>query len=100
MALLVQVMERWPGGMCGTPILDRRGVSALQVCKAEVCSQRRSTLAVASGAPDRKPFGWEMGAPQTDCFDDLGLRESVPGGPPEPCVTIQLTIVDVLGCWE
>ncbi len=57
-------------------------------------------LAVASGAPDRKPFGWETGAPQTGCFDDLGIRESVPGGPPEPFVTIQLTIVDVLGCWE
>jgi hypothetical protein len=52
------------------------------------------------GAPDRKPFGWETGAPQTGCFDDLGIRESVPGGPPEPFVTIQLTIVDVLGCWE
>ena len=57
-------------------------------------------LAVASGAPDRKPFGWETGAPQTGCFDNLGIRESVPGGPPEPFVTIQLTIVDVLGCWE
>ncbi len=53
-----------------------------------------------SGAPDRKPFGWETGAPQTGCFDNLGIRESVPGGPPEPFVTIQLTIVDVLGCWE
>ena len=63
-----------------------------------VSGLRKSGL--LKGAPDRKPFGWETGAPQTCCFDDLGIRESVPGGPPEPFVTIQLTIVDVLGCWE
>ena len=62
-----------------------------------MCFQGACQLAVASGAPDRKPFGWETGAPQTGCFDNIGIRESVPGGPPEPFVTIQLTIVDVLG---
>ena len=80
-----------PAG-CADPLAGRQGASDLRKC----ASKGRTP----SGAPDRKPFGWETGAPQTGCFDDLGIREGVPGGPPEPFVTIQLTIVDVLGCWE